>query len=372
MHGFDNNYLLLTPGPLTTTKSVREAMAYDVPTRDKGYSELVQKIRNELTDLATQDSGEYTAVLVQGSGTFAVESMLTSCVGASHRLLIAVNGAYGERMAEIASKAGLNYDTLIFEEDCAVAPDEVAEKLKPGDFTHFAVIHLETTTGILNPVMELGEVCAGAGVVFMADCMSSFGSVVFDMKKCKMHFMAASSNKCLQGVPGIGLVVCLRDAMEACRGISRSVSLDLYAQYRYMEDSKGGFRFTSPTHVILALVQALEELREEGGISARNARYCENQLLLSEGMAELGFELFLDKKVQSPVITTFIQPPGGFDFEEMYEYLKKNGFYIYPGKLTKRETFRIGTIGNVFPSDIQLFLDLVEKYINRGAVRFTV
>jgi 2-aminoethylphosphonate-pyruvate transaminase len=338
-------------------------MTYDVPTRDKGYSELVQGIRDELTKIASAEPSDFTAVLLQGSGTYAVESMLTSCVGASHHLLIAVNGAYGERMAEIAAKAGLSFETVTFEEDCAVDVQKIRDTFIKGAFTHFAAIHLETTTGILNPVRELGELCRECGVVFMADCMSSFGSIPFDMAECGMHFMAASSNKCLQGVPGVGLVICRRDAVEECRGISKSVSLDLYAQYRYMEETKGGFRFTSPTHVILGFAQALADLKEEGGVAARNARYSENQRILSEGMTELGFELFLDKSVQSPVITTFIQPENGFRFEEMYNYLKNNGFYIYPGKLTKKETFRIGTIGNVFPDDIRRLLGLIEAYI---------
>jgi len=363
MHGFDNNYLLLTPGPLTTTQSVRAAMMFDVPTRDKEYFAMIQDIRRELVQLAAGGDADHTAVLVQGSGTYAVESMLCSAVSVNDRLLIAVNGAYGQRMAEIAKKAGLSFETISFEEDEPVDVKAVADMLWKGDFTHLAVIHLETTTGILNPVKELGRLCAESGTIFMADCMSSFGSVEFDMKDCGMSFMAASSNKCLQGVPGIGLVVCRRDAVEKCRGNSRSVSLDLYDQYAFMESTKGGFRFTSPTHVILGLKQALAELAEEGGIAARSARYRENQRLLSEGVRALGFKLFLAEDVQSPVITTIEYPEDGFDFEGMYGYLRDNGFYIYPGKLTKKATFRIGTIGNVFPDDIRRLLELIDHWL---------
>lgn len=363
MHGFDNNYLLLTPGPLTTTETVRAAMAFDVPTRDKEYFAMIQDIRSELVYLSSKSAEEYTAVLVQGSGTYAVESMLCSAVGANDRLLIAINGAYGHRMAEISKKAGLSFETIVFDEDEAVDVKAVADRLLSGDFTHLAVIHLETTTGILNPVKELGKLCAESGTVFMADCMSSFGSVEFDMKECGMSFMAASSNKCLQGVPGIGLVVARKDAMEKCKGNSRSVSLDLYEQYEFMESSKGGFRFTSPTHVILGLKQALAELEQEGGVKARSARYRENQKILSDGVKALGFRLFLAENVQSPVITTIEYPADDFNFEGMYNYLKDNGFYIYPGKLTKKATFRIGTIGNVFPDDIRRLLKLIEHWL---------
>ncbi|MGE4318505.1 MAG: 2-aminoethylphosphonate--pyruvate transaminase [Deferribacterales bacterium] len=361
MHKFDNNYLLLTPGPLTTTKTVKEAMAFDVPTRDKGYSEMVQEIRAELATLASA-SDEYTAVLVQGSGTFAVEAMITGAVGRDQKLLIAVNGAYGERMADIAKMAGIPHETVTFDEDEAVEPEAVRAKLSEGGFTHFAVIHLETTTGILNPVEELGKICAGLGVVFLADCMSSFGSIPFDMKESGIHFLAASSNKCLQGVPGIGFVIFRKDMAESCRGKGQSLSLNLYEQYRFMEDSGGGFRFTSPTHVILGFAQALRELRDEGGVASRNRRYADSQKTLSDGMQELGFELFLEKGVQSPVITTFIKPDG-LDFEKMYSFLRDNGFYIYPGKLTKKQTFRIGTIGNVFPQDIRRLLLLISDYL---------
>lgn len=362
MHKFDNNYLLLTPGPLTTTATVREAMTFDVPTRDKGYSELVQSIREELVKIASESADEYTAVLMQGSGTFAVESMITGAVGRDERLLIAVNGAYGERMAEIAHMAGIAHETVVFEEDEAVKPEKIKDKLKQGGFTHLAVIHLETTTGIINPVEELGEICGALGVVFLCDCMSSFGSIPFDMKKSGIHFLAASSNKCLQGVPGIGFVIFRKDMAETCRGKGMSLSLNLYEQYIFMEKSKGGFRFTSPTHVILGFAQAVSELKDEGGVSARNRRYTENQRILSEGMKSLGFELFLDEKVQSPVITTFIKPET-LDFETMYGFLKDNGFYIYPGKLTKKQTFRIGNIGNVFPSDINRLLGYIKAYL---------
>ncbi|MGE4266448.1 MAG: 2-aminoethylphosphonate--pyruvate transaminase [Deferribacterales bacterium] len=363
MHGFDNNYLLLTPGPLSTTEGVRGAMMFDVPTRDKEYFAMIQDIRAELVSLASDAADEFTAVLVQGSGTYAVESMLCSAVGVNDRVLIAINGAYGYRMAEIAKKAGLQFETVVFEEDEPVDVKAVADRLWSGDFTHFAVIHLETTTGILNPVLELGRLCAESCTVFMADCMSSFGSVEFDMKECGMSFMAASSNKCLQGVPGVGLVVCRRDAVDKCKGNSGSVSLDLYDQYSFMESTKGGFRFTSPTHIILGLKQALEELREEGGVKARSARYRENQRILSEGIRALGFKLFLTEGVQSPVITTIEYPSDDFNFEGMYAYLKENGFYIYPGKLTKKATFRIGTIGNVHPDDIRRLLGLMEHWI---------
>lgn len=362
MHKFDNNYLLLTPGPLTTTATVREAMAFDVPTRDTGYSELVQSIREELVNIASESADEYTAVLIQGSGTYAVESMITGAVGRDERLLIAVNGAYGERMAEIAHKAGIPHETVVFEEDEAVDAEKVKAKLEQDGFTHLAVIHLETTTGIINPVDELGAICGELGIVFLCDSMSSFGSIPFDMKKSGIHFMAASSNKCLQGVPGIGFVIFRKDMAQSCIGKGASLSLNLYEQYMFMEKSKGGFRFTSPTHVILGFAQALKELRDEGGVKARNGRYTDNQKRLSDGMQELGFSLFLDKNVQSPVITTFIQPDG-FDFESMYGFLKDNGFYIYPGKLTKKQTFRIGTIGNVFPQDISRLLGLISDYL---------
>jgi 2-aminoethylphosphonate-pyruvate transaminase len=223
-----------------------------------------------------------------------------------------------------------------------------------------AVVHCETTTGLLNPVEALGETVKSFGLTYIVDAMSSFGGLPITMESTQADFLVSSANKCIQGVPGFGFVVARRAILSACEGQARSLSLDLYDQWREMEQNHGKWRFTSPTHVVRAFATALEELREEGGVAARHARYCENQRRLVEGMQRIGFCPLLAREQQSPVITSFLYPPDPrFTFREFYDRLKRHRFVIYPGKISAAETFRIGTIGHVFPQDIDDLLRAV-------------
>ena len=224
------------------------------------------------------------------------------------------------------------------------------------DITHVAFVHCETTTGILNPIEALSAVVKDAGKVLIVDAMSSFGGIPFDIGELRIDFLISSSNKCIQGVPGFGFVIARKDALEQCEGNARSLCLDLYGQWKEMNTS-GKWRYTSPTHVVRAFYQALDELEAEGGVAARYARYCENQALLVKGMAVLGFEALLPEHLQSPIITSFLYPWPDFDFDAFYRQMKAKGFVLYPGKISHADTFRVGNIGHVFPEDIQRLLD---------------
>lgn len=346
-------YLLLTPGPLTTSESVKEAMLSDWCTWDEDYNVgIVEKIRAELVRLASSKPENYTAVLLQGSGTYCVEATLGATVKEGDRLLVAANGAYGKRMGEIARYYGLDYEMLDFSETEAVSAERLSDYLDthPG-VTHVSVVHCETTTGVLNPLAEIASVVKAHGQTLIVDAMSSFGGVPVDMEKLGIDFLVSSANKCIQGVPGFGFVIARRAALEACKGVARSLSLDLYAQWETMEKHHGKWRFTSPTHVVRAFKQALDELQAEGGVSARHARYVNNHTRLVEGMRSLGFKTLLPDAIQSPVITSFLYPSAEFDFPCFYRELKARGFVIYPGKISQADTFRIGNIGDVFPAD---------------------
>lgn len=356
-------YLLLTPGPLTTTETVKSAMMSDWCTWDKDYNEgIVEVIRRELVGLATSRPEEYTAVLMQGSGTFCVEATLGSVVRPDDYLLVAANGAYGKRMGTIAEYYKLNCHVMRFEETEAVDPKVIDEYLTSHpEVTHVSVVHCETTTGVLNPLAEIAAVVKRHGKVLIVDAMSSFGGVPVDMAALGIDFMISSANKCIQGVPGFGFIIARRSLLEQCKGVARSLSLDIYDQWETMEKGHGKWRFTSPTHVVRAFMQALTELKEEGGIAARYARYRENHRTLVEGMRSLGYRTLLPDEWQSPVITSFYYPTADFDFNTFYQKLKAKGFVIYPGKISQADTFRIGNIGDVHPDDFRRLVDTIRE-----------
>jgi 2-aminoethylphosphonate-pyruvate transaminase len=345
--------LLFTPGPLSTSAAVKQAMLRDLGSRDGEFIAAVREIRFRLVAFAGPGGADYEAVLMQGSGTFAIESVIGSALPRGGRLLVAVNGAYGRRMVQIAERLGIETVALMFEENQPVDAGRVAEALDAGaPFTHAGVVHCETTTGILNPIERIGEVVHRAGAVFMVDAMSSFGGIPLDAAGCSIDFLVSSSNKCIQGVPGFGFALARRTSLGECEGRARSVSLDLFAQWRGLE-TDGQFRFTPPTHAILAFRRALQELHEEGGVAGRCARYCANHAMLMHEMAGMGFVPYLRPEHQTPIITTFRYPADPrFHFDEFYGALSRRGFVIYPGKLTRENCFRIGTIGNIFPEDI--------------------
>lgn len=334
-------------------------MLRDWCTWDNDYNTLVQDIRSRLVKLATAAVQDYTSVLMQGSGSFAVESVLGSVIPPDGHLLVIANGAYGERMAQMAKCLGIKLTVLRLTElqrpDAAQVAGYLAQQ--PG-ISHVACVHCETTTGMLNPIAEIGAVVKQAGKVWIVDAMSSFGGIPMDMAALDIDFLISSANKCIQGVPGFGFVIARRALLEGCQGMARSVSLDLFDQWHTMEQQQGKWRFTSPTHVVRAFYQALLELEQEGGIVARHARYRQNQQRLVDGMLALGFKLVLqERQWHSPIISTFRYPESeAFDFKQLYLQLKAQGFVIYPGKVSDLDCFRIGNIGEVYPQDIERLL----------------
>ena len=359
------NYKLLTPGPLTTTETVKKEMLTDHCTWDNDYKSITQKIRKSLLSLAHVSEDKYTAVLMQGSGTFGVESVLTSSVGKTGKVLIAANGAYGERMGSIADHAGLKYTIINFHYNEVPDPRVIANAIKEDpEFTHVSMVHCETTSGILNDIESVAKEVKALGKIFIVDAMSSFGGINIEVEKSGIDYIISSANKCIQGVPGFAFIIARRDELEKCKGQAVSLSLDLYDQWKEMEKD-GKWRFTSPTHVVLAFAKALEELEEEGGIAARYKRYSENNALLIEKMNKLGFRSYIDKKHQSPIITTFFYPEtGNFSFNEMYEFIKERGYAIYPGKLSDADVFRVGNIGEIYKEDIEKLCDIFAEYLD--------
>jgi 2-aminoethylphosphonate-pyruvate transaminase len=353
MTGTPDEPYLLTPGPLTTSKAVKQAMLRDWGSRDQGFIALNARIRARLVELAG-GAGSHLAVPLQGSGTFVVEALLGTLVPPDGRLLVLVNGAYGARMVEIARRQGRSVATLETREDRPNDPQALERALvaDPG-ISHVAAVHCETTTGILNPIAALAGVVARHRRRLLIDAMSAFGALPLDARQIAFDGLAASANKCLEGVPGVGFAIVREHALAAAAGHAPSLALDLHDQWQAFERN-GQWRFTPPTQVLAALEQALAEHEAEGGIAGRGARYRANCRILVQGMRAQGFATLLPDRLQAPIIVTSRMPADPrFAFEEFYGRLRARGYVIYPGKLTLAPSFRIGCIGHLGAAEMQ-------------------
>jgi len=363
--------LLFTPGPLTTSLSVKQAMLHDAGSWHFEFNALVATVRDRLLKLAgvSREAG-WEAVLLQGSGTFGVEAVFQTCVPPEGKVAVLTNGAYGDRIVQMLKHAKIAHAVLRTTEDQPADPAALDAMLASDKaVTHVAVVHCETTTGILNPIEALGRVCRKHGRINVVDAMSSFGAIPIDLEACGVDYLISSANKCIEGVPGFSFVLCRRSVLLACEGYARSLSLDLLGQLKGLEKN-GQFRYTPPTHSILAFDQALRELDAEGGPAARGARYRRNHEVLIQGMQDLGFRIYLDPSVQSYIITSFYFPDDPkFTFESFYRRLSDKGFIIYPGKISQADTFRIGSIGRLFEADMQALVLAIGETVKEMGIQ---
>ncbi|NOV16915.1 2-aminoethylphosphonate--pyruvate transaminase [Ensifer adhaerens] len=339
---------LLTPGPLTTAYEVKEAMLRDWGSWDGDFRAMTADLRRQLLDIAGDTKGEFDCVPMQGSGSFSVEAMLGSFVPRDGKVLVLMNGAYGKRIAQTLAYLGRDHVTIDKGDYMPPRGPEVAAALDADPaITHVVVVHCETSSGILNPLKEISEVVYARGRKLLVDSMSAFGAVPAGVADFRYEAIVSSANKCIEGVPGFGFVIARKSELEAAKGRSHSLSLDVHAQWDYMNKT-GQWRYTPPTHVVAAFLEALRLHREEGGVSARGARYARNRDVMVAGMREAGFETLLADRWLSPIIVTFFSPADpAFAFDRFYELMKEKGFIIYPGKLTVVDSFRVGCIGRM-------------------------
>lgn len=358
--------ILLTPGPLNTSMAVKEAMLHDLGTRDGEYQNMVEGLRKKLLQLAHVDGETHSVVFLQGSGTYGVESVLDSAVGKIGKVLILSNGAYGERMEQICKAHGIAYQIQAFSKLEALPVEQLEPYMEDETITHVAFVHCETTAGVLNDVEAILKQIHKHKKGSIVDAMSSFGSMDLDLGKLNMDFLITSSNKCLHGVPGVAVIYGKKTAFEACKGNADNLTLDLYQQWEEMETKGGSFRFTSPTHVLLALNEAVKELEMSGGICARHEHYTFLQRKIQDAMEELGFQAPVARKFQAPVITTYFIPQW-MDFAHFYDWMKERDILLYSGKLPGYDAFRIGNIGELTVSDIERVLDEIRIYVHTYA-----
>ncbi len=360
---------LLTPGPLTTAPETKTAMLHDWGSRDEAFIQLNASVRERLVGIV-HGQGTHVCVPLQGSGTFVVEATLGTLVPRDAKALVLVNGTYGKRMTKILDTLSRAYGVMETPEDIPCQPGDLDDVLAADpDITHVLVVHCETTSGILNPVEEIGAVAAKHKKALLIDAMSALGAIDLDARRTPFDAVMASSNKCLEGVPGMGFAIIRKTALTAAEGNAHSLVLDLHDQWAAMEKN-GQWRFTPPTHVIAAFHEALERFDAEGGVAGRRARYGENCRILVDGMRALGFETLLADDIQAPIIVTFKMPGDpNFDFNDVYDRLKKQGYVIYPGNLTKAPSFRMGCIGALGPDQMRGALKAVEDTLDKMGVR---
>lgn len=356
----DRDPILLTPGPLTTTLRTKLAMLRDWGSWDDDFNAVTAKVRQSLLKII-HAGDSHVVVPLQGSGTFSVEAAVATVVPRDGHVLVADNGAYCKRAAKLTSLMGRRCTVLPFDDAVQVSPEAIeAALMADSSISHVVLIHCETGAGVMNPLAQVAEVCARRGVGLIVDAMSSFGALPIDAREVRFDALIAASGKCLEGVPGMGFVFLRKAIVQACAGRSQSLAMDLYDQHTYMEKT-GQWRFTPPTHVVVALAEAIAQFEAEGGQPARLARYTDNYRTLIDGMGRLGFMPFLEPAIQAPIIVTFHAPGDpAYGFRAFYEAAKKHGFILYPGKLTQVETFRVGCIGAIGRNEMQQAVHAVE------------
>ena len=357
--------ILLNPGPSTTTDTVKAAqVVLDICPREKEFGDVMAFVSEHLKKIAGGDEN-HICVLFAGSGTAGMDSVINSVVAPDKKILIINNGAYGERMVKIAKAYSINYAELKFEWGDLPDLKKVEGALQNDkEIGYVSIIHHETTTGMLNPVKEVGEIAKKYNCVFIVDTISSFAGIPFDIKDYKIDFMMSTSNKCIQGMAGVCFVICKKDELEKIKHYpKRSFYLNLYDQYNYFKE-KYEMQFTPPVQVIYALKQAIIEFEEEGAEN-RHKRYLKSWKTLVKGMEDLGFKRLLKDEEESHLLTTFLDPEHlNYDFNKVHDLLYEKGFTIYPGKIGKKGTFRLANMGAIDYKDIEYFLNTLKNVLS--------
>ncbi len=356
--------ILLNPGPVTTTDTVKKALLVpDICHREQQFTELLKSIRQDLLKIVNAKD-DYTSVLFAASGTGAIEACISSVIPRDKKLAVINNGSYGQRIIDIAKRFQINVVEIAFPFDQPISLDIIESHLSTDpDIQYLAMVHHETSSGLLNPLHEIGKLCHRLQRRFIVDAMSSFAGTEIDVYNDHIHFIMASSNKCLHGMPGMSFVICNTKCLLETEGNARSYYFDLQQQYHSLEKS-GQMSFTPPVQIAYSFRQALDEFFSET-LAGRIKRYHDNYAHLLAGLQALGFENKTPESQQSQLLLTVKFPNDNkhYQFEELHDYLYKKGYTIYPKKLPIANTFRLACIGDLNKADINNFLTELEAYI---------
>lgn len=355
--------ILLNPGPATTTDTVKNAMVVeDICPREQEFGALIEGIKNDLVKVV-HGEGEYSAALFAASGTGGLEAAITSAVPRGKKLMVIENGAYGTRMIKLAETFDIEVVRHQLEYGDYPSLEAIERMMKENEgISHLAVVHHETTTGMLNPVQEICDLAHKYGVEVIVDCMSSYAGIPINIKKWQAEYIISSSNKCIQGMAGLVFVIFKSSLLPKLSEQKRSFYFNIYNQYVGFEKT-GQMQFTPPVQVCYALRQAIDEYFEEGEAGRWN-RYQENWDVLVEGLQDMGFSFLLPYEQQSKILLAIIEPKNPkYSFDEMHDYLYQKGFTIYPGKGAKSATFRLSVLGDLHPQDIKDFLNAFKGYL---------
>ena len=363
--------LLFTPGPLTTSLDTKKSMLVDMGSWDDDFNKVTSIIRSKVIKVVNGNKS-YTCVPLQGSGSFGIEAMIINFISKKDKILILINGSYGERIKKICDYHKIKNIPFVWKENEELDIKKLQKKLQSDkSIKNLAFVHCETSTGIINPINEVNNLCKNLKVNLFIDAMSTFGALTIDSNKIKFKALVASSNKCIEGVPGISFCISRTNDLKKSKGNSDNLCMDLYDQWKYMKET-GRWRYTPPTHVVIAFLQALKEFEKEGGIKKRYQKYKRNRDVLIKEMNKIGFKCLLEDRLQSPIIVTFISPKDKkFIFSKFYNFLKLNNFIIYPGKMTNIETFRIGCIGQIRPNDIKNLVRFINIFMKKNKIKIT-
>ena len=363
--------LLFTPGPLTTSLDTKKSMLVDMGSWDDDFNKVTSIIRSKVIKVVNGNKS-YTCVPLQGSGSFGIEAMIINFISKKDKILILINGSYGERIKKICDYHKIKNIPFVWKENEELDIKKLQKKLQSDkSIKNLAFVHCETSTGIINPINEVNNLCKNLKVNLFIDAMSTFGALTIDSNKIKFKALVASSNKCIEGVPGISFCISRTNDLKKSKGNSDNLCMDLYDQWKYMKET-GRWRYTPPTHVVIAFLQALKEFEKEGGIKKRYQKYKRNRDVLIKEMNKIGFKCLLEDRLQSPIIVTFISPEDKrFIFNKFYKFLKLNNFIIYPGKMTNIETFRIGCIGQIRPNDIKNLVRFINIFMKKNKIKIT-
>ena len=342
--------ILLNPGPVSLSESVRKAVArVDLCHREPEFFKLQDKVISGLLDVYQCDPAVWTAVLIGGSGTFALEAMMVSLVPTDAHVLVLENGVYGERLSKICGIHGIRSRALKAAWGEPIDLQALADLLATGDFSHVAAVHHETTTGRLNPVDEIADLCAKFNVHLLLDAVSSFGAESIPFSNTSLLAVAATANKCLHGIPGLAMVLCRQSALQQdIEPRSLSLHLPAWAEHQARQSTP----YTPAVNGMLGLAQALKELRKQGGWEARRLRYRNLAARVADTCESLGVKAWLPARDSSCVLRSYYLPDG-LTYNQLHDGLKQQGFVIYAGQGDlASQLFRISTMGEISDYDM--------------------